>query len=94
MNVFSMTAHAARTIAAKGFPLAAVQEVWRNPEVTYPSHRHPGQHKRIGNGICLCCDDRTGMVITVFVNETETALRPDQRKDQDAVRWARRNGMA
>lgn len=89
----TMTAHAMRTIEAKGFDLNVVREVWANPDVRYPSHRHPGQHKRIGRGICLACDDQTGRIITVFVNHEMTALRSDQTQDRDAVAWANRNRM-
>ena len=89
--MFSMTAHAVRTIESKGFPLSVVQAVWQDPDTRYPSFKHPGQHKRTGQGVCLCCDDDTGRVITVFINETATDLRPDQT-DADAVRWARKNG--
>jgi len=92
MNEFSMTAHAQRVAEAKGFDVAAVQAVWRDPQVTYPSHRHPGQHKRTGAGLCLACDDATGRVITVFVDQEFTPLRKDQ-KDRDALAWARKNGM-
>lgn len=92
MNV-PMSAHAAKQIAAKGFPMSAVAEVWHNPDTRYPSFRYPGQHKRIGNGICLCCDDVTGRIITVFVNQTATELRKDQT-DADAKRWARVNGLS
>lgn len=90
--MFSMTAHATRTIESKGFPLSVVEAVWHNPDTTYPSFKHPGQHKRTGQGICLCCDDRTGKVITVFVNETMTALRSDQTST-DALQWARKNSV-
>lgn len=90
--MFSMTAHAARTIESKGFPLSVVQAVWRDPDTTYPSYKHPGQHKRTGQGICLCCDDATGRVITVFINEVATPLRPDQTST-DARQWARKNGQ-
>lgn len=88
--MISMTAHAQRQVEAKGFPLSVIEAVWNNPDVTYPSHRHPGQHKRIGRGVCLCCDDRTGKIITVFVHQVETDLRADQRGDKDAVQWALR----
>jgi hypothetical protein len=88
-----MTRHAATTIEVKGFSIEAVAEVWAHPDTKYPSHRHPGQHKRIGNGICLCCDDVTGKIITVFVHQENTTLRPDQRTDVAALKWARKNGM-
>lgn len=88
-----ITAHAERTIEAKGISLDTVEAVWRDPDITYPSHRHPGQHKRIGLGIALCCEDGTGKVITVIVDQTNTPLRADQR-DADALAWAQRNGMA
>lgn len=86
---FSCTAHATRTIEAKGFDLDMVEAVWRDPDMTYPSHKHPGQHKRIGQGIVLCCDDKTGRVITIFLNLVETDLRPDQTS-ADAQAWNRR----
>ncbi len=88
-----MTRHAAATIESKGFSIEAVAEVWLRPDTRYPSFKHKGQHKRIGNGICLACDDTTGTIITVFVHQQATALRPDQRTDAAAVKWARKNGM-
>ena len=87
----TMTAHALRTVADKGINLDDVRAVWKDPDVQYPSNRHPGQHKRIGRGLCLACDDVTGKVITVFVDQVVTPLRPDQARDVDAVRWANRN---
>ena len=91
--LISMTAHAVRTIEAKRIDLNDVRAVWENPDVQYPSHKHPGQHKRIGRGLCLACDDATGRVITVFVDQDVTSLRADQRRDKDALAWAKRNGM-
>lgn len=82
---YQLTAHASKQIEAKGLTEELIQAVWEDPESTYPSHRHPGQHKRIGQGICLCCDD-TGKVITVFIHGVITALRPDQ-VDPDALAW-------
>lgn len=87
-----LTAHAKSTMATKGISLATVEAVWRDPDMTYPSHRHPGQHKRVGQGIALCCEDGTGKVITVIVHQEFTPLRKDQR-DADALAWARKNGM-
>lgn len=92
MNEFSMTTHARQVAEAKGFDVDAIQAVWRDPQVTYPSHRHPGQHKRTGGGLCLACDDVTGRVITIFVDQEHTPLRKDQ-KDRDALAWARKNGI-
>ena len=92
MNQFSMTAHAQRTAEAKGFDVDAIQAVWRDPQVTYPSHLHPGQHKRTRGGLCLACGDVTGRVITIFVDQEHTPLRKDQ-KDRDALAWARKNGI-
>ena len=89
----TMTSHALRTVADKGINLDDVRAVWKDPDTRYPSHRHPGQHKRIGRGLCLACDDATGRVITVFVDQVATPLRSDQRNDRDAVAWANRNRM-
>jgi len=87
-----LTAHAQRVVEDKGFDPEAIRAVWENPAVTYPSHRHPGQHKRIGGGLCLACDDATGVVITVFVDHEVTPLRPDQ-VDAAARKWAKKNGF-
>lgn len=84
---YTLTAHAASTIEAKGFDPDLIEAVWRDPDVTYPSHKHRGQHKRMGQGVCLCCDDKTGKVITVFVNMVETDLRADQT-DSKALAWS------
>jgi uncharacterized DUF497 family protein len=89
----NITTHAERTIESKGIALEDVEAVWHDPDLVYPSNRYPGQHKRIGRGIVLCCEDSTGKVITVFVNMTNTPLRPDQRRDADALAWAKKNGM-
>lgn len=92
IDSITLTAHAVRTIEAKGIRLEDVRAVWASPDVQYASHKHPGQHKRIGRGLCLACDDQTGRIITVFVDQVETDLRPDQRFDPQAVAWARKNG--
>lgn len=84
---YTLTAHAVSTIESKGFDPDLIEAVWRDPDVTYPSHNHRGQHKRMGQGVCLCCEDRTGKVITVFVNMTETDLRDDQT-DSKALAWS------
>lgn len=90
----NITTHAERTIESKGIALEDVEAVWMEPELTYPSERYPGQHKRIGRGIVLCCEDSTGKVITVFAHMVDTPLRPDQRRDADARAWAKKNGIA
>lgn len=89
----NLTAHAKSTIETKGISIEMVEAVWNCPDVTYPSHRYPGQHKRVGQGLALCCENATGKVVTVFVDRTETPLRADQT-DADALAWAIQNGMA
>lgn len=92
MNRFSMTAHAQRVVTEKGFNLEDIQAVWEHPTVTYPSQKHPHQHKRVGRGLCLACEP-DGKVVTVFVDRETTPLRADQQRDREALKWARRNGF-
>lgn len=52
----------------------------------------PASTSALGGGLCLACDDVTGRVITIFVDQEHTPLRKDQ-KDRDALAWARKNGI-
>jgi len=88
MNV-KMSRHCAEKVAAGVFNSRDLHEAYNNPDTVYPSLKYPTQEKRIGNGLCLCVDKRTGVVVTVFVHKVETALRSDQT-DRDAVAWANR----
>jgi len=88
MNV-SMSRHAATKVAEAGISLRDVQEAYSSPDTTYASHRYPNQEKRIGNGLCLCVDKTTGVIVTVFVHKVETDLRADQT-DRDALRYGQR----
>lgn len=84
-----MSRHAATKVAEAGITATALSEAYNSPETTYASHRYPNQEKRIGNGLCLCVDKATGVVVTVFVHKTETDLRADQT-DRDALRYGQR----
>lgn len=88
MNV-KLSAHALRKVLAGGFAPQAVHAAYNDPEVVYPSRRYPGQERRIAQGVCLAVDIASGVVVTMYIHNTATALRSDQT-DADAVAWAQR----
>lgn len=87
-----MSRHCAEKVAAAGISAADLSEAFNNPDTTYPSNRYPTQDKRIGNGLCLCVDRNTGIIVTVFQHKVETNLRADQR-DRDALAWNKRRAQ-
>lgn len=84
-----MSRHCTEKVLSAGISVADISGVYNNPDMTYPSHRYPSQEKRIGNGLCLCVDRETGVVVTVFKHKVETDLRADQT-DRDALAYGRR----
>lgn len=73
-----LTRHCVEQARAKGLDLAAIRAAAADPDVTYESHRHPGQYKHIKDGLCVVVDRDRAVIITVFLHHVRTALRPDQ----------------
>ena len=77
------TRHFLKQAEEKGVKQADVDAVLSFPGTKYESRNHPGQYRLTGRGICLVVkpEPNTGrlVVITVYVNTTETPRRPDQK---------------
>lgn len=73
-----LSKHCVEQAKAKGLPLEAIRAAAVDPEVTYESHRYPGQYKHIKDGLCVVVDRNRSIIITVFLHHVRTALRPDQ----------------
>lgn len=86
---YSLHPHAAKQIVAKGFDLSAVLSAANQPSHTYPNGRYAGQVRHVRAGIVAVVDPRRRIIITVYADQCETALRPDQR-DRDALAYGRR----
>lgn len=80
-----ITRHAKVQAARKGWSPKAVFLAACDPDVTYPSGpAHPGQERRIRGDLVAVVDRATETVITVYLNITRTALRPDQAQEARA----------
>lgn len=75
---FILSVHCVRQAQEKGFDLSAIRAAAVDPDVTYESHRHPGQYKHIKDGLCVVVDRNKAVIITAFLHHVRTALRPDQ----------------
>lgn len=75
----TMTRHAAKQAAAKGFTAEQTWLAMTDPDVTYPSgQKYPGQVRRIRGNIVAVVDEKMNKAITFYLNVVETPLRPDQ----------------
>lgn len=73
--------HAQQQATTKGWTPEQVYLAAVDPDVTYPSGpAHPGQERRIRDGLVAVVDPAADLVITVYLNVTRTALRPDQQR--------------
>lgn len=73
-----ITHHAVAQARSKGFALRAVALAAKDPDLAYPSRNHPGQERRIRDGICAVVDPAQDIVITVYLHRVHSPLRPDQ----------------
>ena len=93
--MFTFSVHAVKQAQAKGMDLAAVRDAAQDPTITYANGRYAGQMRHIKGSIVAVVDPAKQIVVTVYENMTETALRPDQT-DRDAMayglRTAKRKG--
>lgn len=86
---YTLHPHAAKQATMKGFAHSDVLAAANNPAHSYPNGRYEGQMRHIRNGIVAVVDPGRQRVVTVYEDQRETALRPDQ-KDQDAVAYGNR----
>lgn len=85
--------HARRQSALKGFDISDVLLAANQPLHTYPNGRYPGQQRHVRNGIVAVVDPGDRVVVTVYEDQRETALRSYQR-DADARAYGRRRQRA
>ena len=77
---WTTTSHARRQAQSKGFDTYDLLAAAGAPEVTYAhGPAYPGQYRHIRAGIVTVVDPTARRIITVYVNVTETPIRPDQR---------------
>jgi hypothetical protein len=81
----NITAHAARKIGSDVALHNRVMAAATAPTVRYESRRNGGGFRHIRDGIVAIVD--RGSLITFYVDQVETPLRPDQT-DRDAVAHA------
>jgi len=86
---YTLTYHAQKTAALKGFKRADVHETANNPHHTYPNGRDPSQVRHVRNGIVAVVNPATREVVTVYKDQEETAKRSDQT-DPDAIAYENR----
>lgn len=72
----------------KGFAHSDVLDAANNPAHTYPNGRYEGQMRHVKNGIVAVVEPDSKTVRTVYADQVETDLRPDQ-KDDDALAYSR-----
>lgn len=75
---YRLTRHVKEMAARKGVPLVEVIRTVMEPDVTYPSRNHEGQERRVKGGLAVVVDPAKRSVITVYVHNEVTPLRPDQ----------------
>jgi Cu2+-containing amine oxidase len=90
---YRLTHHAVRTAKQKGFDLDHVRLAANEPHHTYASGRYPGQKRHVRNGLVAVVDPAKREVVTIYEDQRQTVLRPDQKSDPEAVAWdkARKN---
>ena len=88
-ETYSLHPHAAKQAREKGFDLDAVLSAANQPAHTYPNGRYAGQMRHVRAGIVAVVDPKRRLVITVYTDQRETALRTDQH-DRDAIAYGRR----
>lgn len=85
---FTLSKHAARQAAEKGWTRTQVLQAANKPHITYDNGRYPGQKRHIRDDLVAVVHPESKQVLTVYKNVTETDLRPDQT-DADAQRYGR-----
>jgi hypothetical protein len=86
MNI-SPTGHLIQKVGGDADLMAKIMRAARDPQIRYESRRGNGESFRhIRDGI-VAVVSTTGSVITFYVDQDETPLRPDQT-DADAIRHA------
>lgn len=88
----TLTHHAQKQATEKGIPHHLVLDAANNPSHTYENGRYAGQKRHIKNGIVAVVETASKRVRTVYKDQEETAIRPDQQ-DADAQKYARRTGQ-
>lgn len=84
----TISPHARQQAEAKSIALATVWAIAQNPQTTYTSDRYRCQRcgtdqqrwtgEAHGTKLCLAVNACCGIVVTVWLDQVETDLRPDQ----------------
>ena len=89
----TMTRHACKQAAQKGFTAEQIQACFDAPKKVYPSRSHPGQFRIVNKDICLVgipVSTTEFRAITLYVNGTLTPPRKDQMNTPEGRRYAER----
>lgn len=89
----TLTRHACKQAALKGFTPELIQSVFDSPVEIYPSGSHPGQFRITGGGICLVglpVDGSEFRAITLYADRVITPPREDQLNTPEGKRFAER----
>lgn len=89
----TMTRHACKQAASKGFTAEQIQRCFDSPKKVYPSKSHPGQYRIVDQDICLVgvpVSATEFRAITLYVNGSLTPPRPDQMNTAEGRRYAER----
>jgi hypothetical protein len=90
---FRLHPHAAKMAATKGFSERDVLDAANNPTHTYENGRYAGQMRHVRGNLCVIVDPIRRVIVTVYANTVETALRGDQA-DRDALQYGRSLAVA
>lgn len=88
----SVTEHAKRMVAEKGFVPIKIVDVFQHPERITEVTKNPGQIRLIGNGLALVGRIEHGkfVLITVYQDQVLTPPRKDQLETPEGIRYASR----
>lgn len=80
--------HARKQALLKGFDPVDVLRAANDPAHTYPNGRYPNQRRHVRDGIVAVVDVTNQQIVTVYADQQETPLRPDQTQ-RDALNYER-----
>lgn len=83
---YRLSYHAQRQAQQKGWSSKQVLLAANAPLHTYRNGRFEGQFRHVRDGLVAVVNPDTHLVVTVYEDSKETALRPDQT-DADALAW-------
>lgn len=101
MSNITITRHCEQQAQNKGILLATLAEVLASPALTYDSNKHACKRCGVpqqrwtgtanGQKVCIAVNPCCGVAVTVWLDQVETEIRPDQRA-QGVRRYRGRDG--